>query len=316
MFRRAVQRGRLSHAYLFIGPDGIGKRMVARGIAQCLFCESHPDEDLEACGECPSCRQVMAGTHPDLLMVSCLEGKREILIEQMVGDDKNRGREGLCHEFSLKPMLAERRIAVIDDADCFSAESGNSLLKTLEEPSPGGILFLITPNIGALLPTLRSRCQPVYFSPLSDSDVVELLCELEVADSPADAQRAAALSRGSLSLAKRLLEPGLAQLHDVVGQLAASGPSLGTKSAERLTQEIDELASGPAQRELARLTISFLAEEWRSPVVPNENSDDTLELRARLLDRCAVAEQHLDSAMPVPLCLEALLIECGRISRE
>ncbi len=315
MFRRATQRGRLGHAYLFIGPDGIGKRLIARGIAQCLFCERCPDEELNACGECPACRQVMAGTHPDLLTVACPEGKRELPIELMVGDRENRGQAGLCHAFSLRPMLAERKIAVIDDVDCFNPESGNALLKTLEEPPPGGMLFLITPNIGAILPTIRSRCQPVYFSPLTDADIAELLCELEITDSTADAQRAAALSRGSLSLAKRLLEPGLSQLHELVGQLATGGGSMGIKSAERIVHEIDELASGPAQRELARLAIGFLAEEWRSPVVAGEISDEAMELRARLLDRCAIAEQHLDSSMPVPLCLEALMLECGSMAR-
>jgi DNA polymerase-3 subunit delta' len=315
MFRRAAQRGRLSHAYLFVGPDGIGKRLVARGIAQCLFCDRFPDEELNACCECPSCRQVLAGTHPDLLTVACPEGKRELPIELMVGDRDNRGQEGLCYEFSRSPMLAQRRIAIIDDAHTFNPESGNALLKTLEEPPPGGMLFLITPNIGSILPTIRSRCQPVYFSPLSDADVAELLCELEITESIEEARRVAALSGGSLSLAKRLLEPGLSQLHELVEQLAANRSTLGIKSAERLVHDIDELASGPAQRELARLAIGFLAEAWSPHEEEDRASEEALELRARLLDRCAVAEQHLDSAMPVPLCLEALMLECGGMAR-
>src|SRR5688572_4728736 len=87
MFRRAVGRERLGHAYLFIGPEGVGKRLVARGIAQSLFCERISENELDACGECPACRQVLAGTHPDLLTVACPEGKREIPIKLMVGED-------------------------------------------------------------------------------------------------------------------------------------------------------------------------------------------------------------------------------------
>jgi DNA polymerase-3 subunit delta' len=172
---------------------------------------------------------------------------------------------------------------------------------------------LVASNVDAILPTIRSRCQPVYFSPLTDADVAELLVEQGITESEKDALAVAAQSRGSLSMAKRLLEPGLAQLRDSVSQLAGSGPTLGIKSAERLTQEIDELASGPAQRELAKLVIGFFAEEWGGDV---ELDDDATELRALLLDRCAQAEEHLDSAMPVSLCLEALLTECGRMARE
>ncbi len=316
MFRRAVQRERLGQAYLLIGPSGVGKRLVAQGVAQSLFCERIPNADLDACGECPPCRQLLAGTHPDMLTIACPEGKREIPIKLMVGENETRGQEGLCYEFSRRPMLAKRRIAIIDDADCFNAESGNSLLKTLEEPPPGGILFLITPSIDALLPTIRSRCQPMYFSPLTESDVVELLLESRLTESQQAAHQAASLARGSLSMAKRLLEPGLAQLRDTVSRMAVHGESLGMKSADQLSQEIDELATGPLQRDYARLAIAFFAEEWRNGMSADSLPDHEIDRRTQLLERCAAAEQHLDSAMPVPLCLESLLTECGRLSRE
>ena len=95
------------------GPGGVGKRFVARGIAQSLFCERTPEEQLDACGECPACRQVRAGTHPDLLTIACPEGKRELPIELIAGSAENRGREGLCRDLALRPMSAPRRIALI-----------------------------------------------------------------------------------------------------------------------------------------------------------------------------------------------------------
>src|SRR5690606_25957369 len=81
MFRRSIGRGRLAHAYLFVGPDGIGKRRFARMFAQCLFCERRRAEDLDACGECSSCKQMQAGTHPDYLAVGRPEGKSVVPIE-------------------------------------------------------------------------------------------------------------------------------------------------------------------------------------------------------------------------------------------
>ena len=112
LFRRAMRRQRGAHAYLLIGPEGVGKRRFATGLAQCLFCERTSDAELEACGECAACRQVQAGTHPDLLAVSCPEGKRELPISLMIGDRDKRGKEGLCHEFvhaSDDRLAADRR---------------------------------------------------------------------------------------------------------------------------------------------------------------------------------------------------------------
>jgi DNA polymerase-3 subunit delta' len=136
---------------VFVGPDGVGKRLVAKGIAQCLFCQRVSDEQLDACGACAACRQVLADTHPDLLTVGCPEGKRELPIALIAGEGERRGREGLLHDLSLRPMSATRRIAIIDDADTMNEESANALLKTLEEPPPGSLLFLISPSLDALL---------------------------------------------------------------------------------------------------------------------------------------------------------------------
>src|SRR5689334_25107569 len=84
MFRRTIRRGRLASAYLLVGPEGTGKKLFAQKLAQCLFCETVVDADLDACGTCPGCRQMQAGSHPDFLFVDCPEGKREIPLERIV----------------------------------------------------------------------------------------------------------------------------------------------------------------------------------------------------------------------------------------
>ncbi|MGE3316360.1 MAG: hypothetical protein AB7O26_14690, partial [Planctomycetaceae bacterium] len=139
MFRRSAARGRLSHAYLFVGPAGVGKMLFAKTLAQCLFCERFDDSELEACGECGPCRMMQAGTHPDFLTLGRPDSKNVIPIELIAGSRERRGQDGLCHDIALRPMAGMRRVAVIDDADYLNAESANAFLKTLEEPPPGSV---------------------------------------------------------------------------------------------------------------------------------------------------------------------------------
>jgi DNA polymerase-3 subunit delta' len=335
MFRRAVQRGRTAHAYVFVGPEGIGKRLVARNIAQCLFCERIPDAQLDACGECPSCKQVRAGTHPDLLTVACPEGKRELPIELIAGAKENRGREGLCRDLALRPMSATRRIAIIDDADKMNEESANALLKTLEEPSPGAILFLISPSLDALLPTIRSRCQPIHFAALSESDLAELLLDLGHETDPTAARGVAELSEGSLATARQLLDPELRKLRDAVDEHLSAAELRSLETADSLLALVEELGSDTAaQRQNAGWLLRFAVSYFRSALQqvatlneaePGESMrrfvarcGDPMEAAERLaamLDRCVLADLHLQQMMPVPLCLEGLCDDLARIDR-
>ena len=205
MFRRSIHRGRLSHSYLFAGPAGIGKKLFARVLAQCLLCEEFADAALQSCDQCPGCKQVAAQTHPDFFNVGRLEGKTELTIDVFLGPKERRGKEGLCYDLSLKPMAADRRIAIIDDADFMNEESANALLKTLEEPPPQSLLILIASNIDAILPTIRSRCQFVRFSPLKLVDISQLIIEQELVQDNDEAERIAAISEGSLTMAEQLL---------------------------------------------------------------------------------------------------------------
>lgn len=328
MLRRAVQRGRTAHAYLFVGPSGIGKRLVARRTAQALLCERRPDVELDACGDCPQCRQVIAGSHPDVLTVALLEGKRELTIAQFAGTRESRGREGLCHDLSLRPMLGTRRIAIIDDADLMNEESSNSLLKTLEEPPPGAILFLISSSTDALLPTIRSRCQPLLFSRLSDQEVADLLISIDPEIDATSAAEAARLSEGSLDIARQLLEPGLRQLrHDLHASLLEH-PFHCVETANRMLKGIEEIGGGPAgQRENATWLVRFSADFFRQAM--HESGDAAATFRRNhpapegvwfdrltlALDRCLDAAGHLEQSMPLPLCLESLFFDISRILR-
>src|SRR5690606_6728821 len=132
-FRRILASGRLASTYLLIGPGGVGKRMFARRLAQALFCTAVVPTDLAPCEKCQNCLLSQAGNHPDLLEVGLRPDKSQLVLEQFLGSKENRYREGFCFELARRPALATRRVAVIDDADTFSPEVANSLLKTLEE---------------------------------------------------------------------------------------------------------------------------------------------------------------------------------------
>ncbi|MGI8980114.1 MAG: ATP-binding protein [Pirellulaceae bacterium] len=200
-FRRMIRAGRLASTFLFVGPPGIGKRSFALQLAQGMLCERRPEEALDPCGACPSCAQVLAGTHPDVVVVRKPADKNFIPLELLIGDKEHRMREGLCHDISLKPYSGRRKVAVIDDADYLNQEGANALLKTLEEPPPKSLLILIGTSEQRQLPTIRSRCQVVRFSPLAESDVADLLISTGECSDENIARKAAALSAGSLAKA-------------------------------------------------------------------------------------------------------------------
>jgi DNA polymerase-3 subunit delta' len=315
MFRRAIGRGRVAHAYLFIGPSGIGKRMFARMMTQSLLCEQVPDSEFDACGKCPACKQVLAGTHPDLLEIGCPEGKRELPIALIAGRDENRGKEGLCHDIAMRPMSANRRIAIIDDANTMNEASANSLLKTLEEPPAGAILFLMTPSLDSILPTIRSRCQMVRFSPLPEHDIAELLVELGDAETPAQAEKVAQYAEGNLATAQQLLDPGMFQLKTTVSSCLSELPVDSLQSVKKITSVFDELGGDTSQqRQNMRWANQFCIEVLRLSI--RESADPlTTERLMSMLDRCFEAESHLRQTMPVLLCLESLFDDLARLSR-
>ncbi len=337
MFRRTIRRHRLSQAYLFVGPEGIGKQQFARRLAQSLLCHNPGEDPLEACGDCSGCKPFLAGAHPDFLYVGCPEGKRELPIALLVGSEERRGQEGLCHDLSLAPLPGSRKVAIVDDADTMNDASANSFLKTLEEPPDRAILFLIASNLDALLPTIRSRCQLVRFSSLETSDIEKLLLEQNLVESEADAKFASALSEGSLSTARQLLEPELRELRKLLyaqlAQPAFSGLSLSKLLLEGLAKISTET---PVQRINGQWLIRFTVEFFRAALLrfntPSNDSDqsipevipfvtrvqtfpDPLGLIGQLIDRTVDASMHIDQNVPVPATLDALYDEFSRLLR-
>ena len=189
--KAALNQGRLAHAYLFLGPEGVGKEAVTTALAGALNCTSLR-EDGDACGLCPSCKRLAGGSHPDFVVIRPIsEGRTpQIKIEQI------RDFRRLT---AYPPVAGGWRVTLIKPAEAMTAEGTNALLKTLEEPPPQNLLILTAGVEADLFPTVVSRCQKLAFTPLPYPLITQDLIRRGL--SPSQAALLAALSGGSLGRA-------------------------------------------------------------------------------------------------------------------
>ncbi len=174
ILKGCMKKERIPHAFLFTGDDGIGKRLVAMNFSKALSCRKEAVEDLfsfdtepdtgihdtdqfDACDNCPQCTKIDKGNHPDMFMIAPEGDGGQITVSAI--------RE-LQESLSYKPFEGIWKIAVIDNADRLNQSAANAFLQTLEEPSSQSILILISSRPEMILPTIRSRCQRISFSPL------------------------------------------------------------------------------------------------------------------------------------------------------
>ena len=183
--RQALNHGRLHHAYLFVGMEGVGKKTIALGLAKAIHCSAATGD---FCGECPDCARIQANNHPDVRIIEPLAGKKEISIQQI--------RE-LEKELNFRSFSGKKKIAIVDPATLMNLSAQNALLKTLEEPPQDSVLILIASSGGALLPTLRSRCLRVTFGPLA-RDLISGFLVSRKGFGAETAEFLAAMSPGSL----------------------------------------------------------------------------------------------------------------------
>lgn len=255
-FQTALAAGRLATSFLFVGPDGIGKRTFARLLAKGLLCRTTPANSLEFCDHCEDCVQADAATHPDLLAVVKPADKAYIPIELLIGERDKRMREGLCHDISMRPYGGRRKIAIIEDADYFNIEGANCLLKTLEEPPADSLLILLGTSLQRQLPTIRSRCQALIFKPLGAEHIATLLLRLGWAETPEQAHQLSMQCGGSLSEAQSLADPELEEFRTYLYQ-SLSKPQLSIMEMAKSCGAIVDASGKDARVKRERMKLVF-----------------------------------------------------------
>ena len=183
----------MTHAWLVTGPPGSGRSVAARAFAAALQCTG----PTPGCGRCKPCRDVMSGTHPDVVRLAT--DKLLITMEEV---------KGLIGEAQRRPWTGRWRVILVEDADRMAERTTNVLLKSIEEPPPQTVWLLCTPSADDVLPTIRSRCRLVTLRVPPPDAVAELLVRRDGAD-PALAARAARASQSHIGLARHLAtDPG------------------------------------------------------------------------------------------------------------
>lgn len=163
ILQNSLRGDKLSHAYIFSGPVGTGRKQMAIEFAKAIYCLNR---DGDSCGECRECRKVEHGNHPDLYRIE--PDGASIKIDQI--------RE-LQKEFSYKSTSSNTKIYIINEAETMTIQAANSLLKFLEEPVSQVVAILVTENGNALLPTIQSRAQWISFTPMPRTEMMRILME-------------------------------------------------------------------------------------------------------------------------------------------
>jgi DNA polymerase-3 subunit delta' len=323
MFQTAMQSGRLGQAYFLVGPEGVGKSLFAHELAKALLCE-RPPAPLTPCDSCKACQQVEVGTHPDVLILCTPEGKHELPVEEM--------RE-FCAQLARTPARGGWKIGIIEDVDEFNLESANSFLKSLEEPPPHTILFLIATSTDRQLPTILSRCQIVRFSPLSPVDLSSVLVEQGV-DDPQLRSRLVKLSAGSVSRALALNDEAVWNVREeLIAGITAERPDF-VHLARMWSGFVEDAGKeSAAQRSRASVAIGFLVDALRralrlalgASVVGIDPADEQRlqpfaqrmgpDRLIELIEKCVEADFRVERRVQLILVIEAVLEQFTKPAR-
>lgn len=155
----SVKSNNLVHSYIFVGPEGIGKKLFARELAKTILCL----DELKSCNTCSSCIKFESDNHPDFMQIDSEDGKN-IKIGQI---------RLLQEKIAEKPIISSKKVYIINDSDLMTIEAQNCLLKTLEEPPEYATIILVLSNENKLLNTIKSRCTKISFQKLSNDNLIQ-----------------------------------------------------------------------------------------------------------------------------------------------
>jgi len=281
-FRRAIRGGRLAHAYILVGAQGVGKRPFARALAQYVFCADRNDD---ACDACRSCRLIASDRFPDLHWYRREEGRQQLRVEVI---------EEFQRVVNLKPLETGRKVFVIEDADKLNPSSANRLLKVLEEPPPKSLLLLLALDVRDFLPTILSRCHVIRLRPLAVNDLTRRLVQ-EVNCTSQQARYLAHFTMGSPGLAATLAAGDFFQERDrLIDMMIGMGADGHFAAAEEMFKRAGGSADTSQERREVLLTfLDVIALFYRdvlaetlggdgAPLINEDRAEDVRTLAGRL----------------------------------
>lgn len=300
--RREFAGHAFSHAYLFAGPAGTGKKSVAQLCAMAALCRG----ENAPCGVCGPCRRVLAGTHPDVHIVEPEAGKRDIGVGVM---------RKVLEEVSVRSFEGGTKVFLIPQADRMNPQAQNALLKTLEEPPENTVFLLVTDKPSALLSTVASRVRLIRFHPLTAEAAQRRLVALGM---PQERARvAAAMSEGCVGQALTVGEETLQARRELTGRIfgvrrAADIPAVtALYKDEKLDKQavLTELESAVRDILAAQATGSPLEAAANAPEAQAYASSVPLEGGIRLMDAVIRGRMMLESYVSFVSILETILLQ-------
>jgi DNA polymerase-3 subunit delta' len=311
--RRALAGQRVHHAYLFDGPEGVGKELTAFGLAQALVCERRVAGASDACGECRACARAVPRPgesrpiHPDVVVIErglydpAALGRRtpetqDISIDQV--------RVLVLARAAFPPHEDRAKVFVVRRAEELSNSAANALLKTLEEPGPRTHFVLLSATADALLPTIRSRTQRVRFGALPDATVAALLEARGVEG--ARAAEIARLAGGSMATAAALGDPDeSARREEFVARALAALDAGDPEGAYELAEDAKKGDKAALVRQIGALA-GALAERARTSAGAQDSVADVAAARHAL---ALAALEQLDGNASAQLAMESMLLK-------
>jgi DNA polymerase-3 subunit delta' len=250
-FSKNLARGRLAHAYLFYGPEGAGKEAFALELAKALNCEN---ESTKPCNQCPSCLKISQLKHPDIKLIipeakswttQDIQKKYQLKSENPYSRIEYTGTTSISiekirdlkNESKYTTYEAKKKVFILTESEKMTRESANSFLKLLEEPPDNLIIILINTSLSTILDTIKSRCQIVYFPPLSIEEaisVVETYQEFSEED-----HKLVRISQGNLKSIFEILDQDIDEKRQLVYEFLKASAS---GSALKIQQVVDVIA--------------------------------------------------------------------------
>ena len=312
--RRALETDRLHHAYLFSGPEGVGKKTIALALAKAVHCS---ESKRDFCSRCASCVKIDNHNHPDVRVVGLPATKTEIGIEQVRVLEK---------ELSYRAFSGGRKVAIIDPAPLINLPAQNAPLKRLEEPPAGSLLILIAASAGSLLPTLLSRCLRLSFAPLP----ARVLADYLISRQAMKADEAALVAAAALGSLGRARSSDLAELAEkrkawvtAIGSLAQGEYGTRVALAEGLGKDRDDAVEFLEWLRSWCRDLLILRATGGERDICNLDAAETIERQSRnagvegllaLWASVAVAEGRIRRNVNRRLALEELLAQVAEVA--